>query len=119
MNMLQEILAQAGLTAPDGRLLHGYSLTDAQFATLGAQLPRVSPRQKRQSVIAALYVLWAAERVRRGYDGSGLSWAFINADMPGIFEGTTSAGFVRLGLDHWRRPVRQGPGAHSNTCIPC
>lgn len=108
--MLQDILAAAELTAPDGRLLHGYGLSDAQFSALGAQLQRFAPRHKRHAGVAGLYVLWAAERIRRGYDGSGLSWAFINADLPGIFDGTTSGGFVRLGLDHWRRPVRRGPG---------
>lgn len=110
--LLHDVLTGAGLSAPDGRLLHGYDVSDPQFAAMGAVMSQLSPKHKRQMAVAGLYVLWAAERIRRGYDGSGLSWDFINAELPGIFVGTTSSGFVRLGLDHWRRPVRRGPGGN-------
>lgn len=106
--VLQDLLLQAGVSGPDRRLLHAYGASDAHFAAMEAALLGVTALQKRQGAVAGLYVLWAAERIRSHYDGSGLSWEFINAPLPGIFEGTTIAGFVRLGLDHWLRPLRRG-----------
>ena len=108
--ILRDILAQTGAPAPDGRLLHAYETSSAHFAAMEAALQGVTALQKRQGAVAGLYVLWAAERIRSHYDGSGLSWEFINAPLPGIFEGTTIAGFVRLGLDQWLRPLRRGLG---------
>ncbi|MES2434129.1 MAG: STY4851/ECs_5259 family protein [Pseudomonadota bacterium] len=109
-NVLQDLLQHAGVSAPDQRLLHAYAVSDAQFAAMQSALHAVLPTRKRQRAVAAVYVLWAAERIRRHYDGRGLSWDFINASIPDIFVGTTSAGFVRLGLEHWQRPLRRGLG---------
>lgn len=57
---------------------------------------------------AGLYVIWAAERIRRNYDGTGLSWDFINAPLPHIFNGQRIESFIRRGLDFWARPIRYG-----------
>lgn len=111
-DLLNRILAEAGLSAPDGRLLHAYGLSDAHFAAIPLVLGRLDPRAKRGRAVAALYVLWASEHIRRRYDGSGLSWEFINTDVPQVFDGTTIAGFVRSGLDVWQRPLRRGQGGN-------
>jgi hypothetical protein len=111
-DLLHRILAEAGLAAPDGRLLHAYGLSDPHFAAIPGVLGGLGPRAKRGRAIAALYVLWASEHIRRRYDGSGLSWEFINNDVPQVFDGTTIAGFVRSGLEVWLRPLRRGLGGN-------
>lgn len=111
-DLLLRILAEAGLSAPDGRLLHAYGLSDPHFAEIARALRGLAPRRRRGQAVAALYVLWASEHIRRRYDGSGLSWEFINTDVPQMFDGTTIAGFVRSGLDVWLRPLRRGRGGN-------
>lgn len=109
-DLVRDILSHSGLSRPDGRMLHSYGLSDAEIAAIEVALRCATLHQSRQVAMAGLYVLWAAERIRRHYDGGGLSWAFVNAPVPGIFQGATREGIVRRGLDFWQRPLRQGSG---------
>ncbi len=111
-NFLKQVFERAEITGPDGRQLHAYGLSDEIYDQIEATLASLPRALKRKSGWAGLYVLWAAERIRRHYDGAGLSWEFINAPMPRIFEGTSGAGVVQLGLDYWFRPLRRGLSGH-------
>lgn len=56
-DLLNRIPAEAGLSAPDGRLSHASCLSDGHFAAI-RKLPRgLTPREKRGLAVAALYVL--------------------------------------------------------------
>jgi hypothetical protein len=74
-DLVRDILTQSGLSRPDGRMLHSYGLSDAEIAAIEAALRCATLHQSRQVAMAGLYVLWAAERIRRLYDGGGLNWA--------------------------------------------
>lgn len=105
---LGQALANAGTARPDGRLLHAYNVPDELYSRMHAALSRVPCSQMRAADTAGLYVIWAAERIRRHYDGSGLSWDFINAPLPHLFDGQRVEAFIRRGLDYWVRPLRYG-----------
>jgi hypothetical protein len=108
LETLSQALSNAGTLRPDGRLLHAYDVTDALYSEIHEALLRQPRNQMRAADTAGLYVLWAAERIRRHYDGSGLSWDFINAPLPHIFDGQRIESFIRRGLDYWIRPLRYG-----------
>jgi hypothetical protein len=108
LESLSQVLSDARTLRPDGRLLHAYNITDALYSEMHEALLRQPRSQMRGADTAGLYVLWAAERIRRHYDGSGLSWDFINAPLQHIFDGQRIEAFIRRGLDYWIRPLRYG-----------
>jgi hypothetical protein len=66
---VQPILTRYGLTAPDGRPLFAYRVTDAEFVAVRDSLSRINLRllqgQKVPSWVAPAFVLFVAERYRR------------------------------------------------------
>ena len=91
---ISKILAASGITRADGRPLHSYDLSDGLFSEIHEVLLRCPRQQLRAPQTAGLYVIWAAERIRRNYDGTGLSWDFINAPLPHIFNGQRIENFI-------------------------
>lgn len=108
LKAISQILAASGITRADGRPLHAYDLSDDLLSEIHEILLRCPRQQMRVPQIAGIYVIWAAERIRRNYDGTGLSWDFINAPLPHIFNGQRIENFIRRGLDFWARPIRYG-----------
>lgn len=65
---------------PDGRPLHAYSLDEEHyFRLLGVVSDSLHLRRFRTA--SAPFVLWAAERYRREYDGGALSWDFVTRPL--------------------------------------
>jgi hypothetical protein len=95
---------------PDGRPLHAYKLDDKAFARLEAVVSQNLHANRFQSA-AADFVLWAAERYRRDYDGGALSWDFVTGPLnvhlsQEQLRELTAEGLKRLG----RRVLRGGIG---------
>ena len=76
-NWKRQLLADHGLSRPDGRPLYAYRLTEQQFETLGSSLcGKLNDHLKYNSLgflsdsdyhFCALFILYAAEWWRRRY----------------------------------------------------
>ena len=103
MVSVEALLARHGLSAPDGRLLHAYGVTDAEFAEMTAALTsgalKVAPGR--------LFVLWAAEEIRRNHSVGGLTWDFLltRCGLPG--QRAVGVDWVTTGMAFWRRKIRR------------
>ena len=105
------LLRDRGLEAPDGRPLYQYRISDSEFSHLKELLTIALSRGFGLSITArltgfsSLFVLYAAEWWRRGYNGSGFSWEpmlyDISADPAGWSQQERSE-CVTKGLREWR-----------------
>ena len=102
----RKVIAEAGLEAPDGRPLHGYSLSADLIAELeGTLRSRLAPGSG-QVPMSAAFVLWAAEHIRSKFPGGQLTWEFVFHGL-GLREDRDQAvPLVEDGLRWWRRAVR-------------
>ena len=75
MTDLQEFTNRIGIE-PDGRSLHAYRLDEEQYCQF-EKLVRKSLKLCRFQSAAVPFLLWAAERYRKGYVGGTLSWEFL------------------------------------------
>lgn len=117
----RKLLETRGLTAPDGRALYAYRLSDAEFAELEGVLREwlellleahsLSDLTKL-SGFSSLFVLYGAEWWRRRFDGAHWTWDPILHDLgadPDDWSPPQRSEFVRLGLQDWGlRPRAQG-----------
>lgn len=99
-------LSDLGLPSIDGRPLHRYRLSDDGFARLERNLcARASSlRFAPGPILAASFVLWAAEWFRRRYDGKGLRWENLGKVLGFHAEPHEWRRLADLGLRHWRIP---------------
>ncbi|ATI42061.1 hypothetical protein CBW24_08605 [Pacificitalea manganoxidans] len=100
MTVIHE-LADLRSIVPDGRPLHAYRLDEEHYSHLEKTLER-HLKLGRFKTAAAPFVLWAAERYRKEYDGGGLSWEFLTEPL-GIalaqqqLREITGVGMARMG----------------------
>lgn len=113
MDVLNPILARAGLGRPDGRRLHGYEPTPDEIAALARLLRLRIETGLRAPSTAQGFVLWAAERIRTRYRGGQLTWEFVYAGLgrrpP---DHALTRWLVEEGLAAWGRRVRHYLGGH-------
>lgn len=120
---LQQVLANPGIPAPDGRPLYAYRLTETQFETLQNTLRSkldsylkfgtLGALANSNEVFCALFVLYAAEWWRRRYDGSKWAWEPILADL-GVSQDSWSSiqrnDCVARGLNKWQLRISETAG---------
>ena len=100
MNVIHEFAELCGID-PDGRPLHAYRLDEERYSHLEMILGQ-NLKLGRFKTAAAPFVLWAAERYRKEYDGGGLSWEFLTEPL-GIalaqqqLREITGVGMARMG----------------------
>lgn len=117
----RKLLSARGLTAPDGRALYAYRLSDAEFAELEGLLrewlsllleAHSLSDLTRLSGFSSLFVLYGAEWWRRRFDGAHWSWDPILQDLgadPDDWSPPQRSEFVRIGLQDWGlKPRAQG-----------
>lgn len=103
---VRDIIAATGLTAPDGRALHGYPISPAQHSELARMLrSRLSPG-RGYVPMPAQFVLWAAEHVRSAFPGGQLTWSFIFQGLGLPEDRARGIDLVEAGLPWWRRRVQ-------------
>jgi hypothetical protein len=99
-----------GLPAPDGRRLHAYRLTNAQFGSLQQDLSRRGSYSSLEiGHSPGLFVLWASEWFRRSYAGGMRRWddlaQALGLPTPGQTRQNMLRDVTRKGLQQWLRPV--------------
>lgn len=100
MTVIHELADLRGID-PDGRPIHAYRLNEEQYSNLEKILVK-NLRLGRFQTAAAPFVLWAAERYRREYDGGGIAWEFLTEPL-GItlaqqqLREITGVGMARMG----------------------
>ncbi|GEO01877.1 hypothetical protein NSE01_37090 [Novosphingobium sediminis] len=99
-----------GLPAPDGRRLHAYRLTKAQFDALQQDLSRRGSYASLEiGYTPGLFALWASEWFRRCYSGGVRRWDDLTRALglpaPGQTQQNTLRDVTRKGLQQWQRPV--------------
>ncbi|MGY2733631.1 STY4851/ECs_5259 family protein [Sphingomonas sp. UYP23] len=111
---LPQWLADLQLPAIDGRPLHAYRLRDDRFSDLQAKLKaRASALMfAPDKVLAAQFVLWAAEWFRRCYDGTGQRWDALGVPLELRGSWTNYRKLTDIGLRHWRIPELRINGTH-------
>lgn len=99
-------LSELGLPAIDGRPLHRYRLSDEGFTQLERKLSSQAStlRFAPGPILAASFVLWAAEWFRRHYDGKGLRWEDLGRVLGFHAEQQEWRRLADLGLKRWGIP---------------
>ncbi len=91
---------------PDGRHLHAYRISDDIYSHLEL-LVEQNLKIRRFQTAAAPFVIWAAERYRREYDGGVLSWEFLTEPLGVSLAQQQLREITGLGLARMGRPVRR------------
>jgi hypothetical protein len=111
--VLQRLLAARGLQFADGRPLHRYRFTRAEYEDLVARLRGRGPRGLASDDGAALFVAFASEWFRRDRDGGHWDWirplraigiAYGSRDAEADLTYPEIRSAVACGLRGWRRP---------------
>lgn len=105
MNVLQEFADSIGIE-PDGRPLHAYRLNAEEHVYL-EKLVKEGLKYGRFQKMAAPFVLWAAERYRKEYDGGALSWEFLTKALGLSFPQQQLRELTALGFRRMRRSVQK------------
>lgn len=108
MTVIEELADYRGIE-PDGRPLHAYRLDDEYFLHIEKTV-RVGLKRGRFRTSAASFVLWAAERYRRAYDGGVLSWEFVTQPLDVTLPQQQLREITEEGLARLRRPLRKIEG---------
>jgi hypothetical protein len=103
-----------GVPAIDGRPLHAYRLADEKFTQLQTDLKAKGPALMFavDKVLAAKFVLWAAEWFRRCYDGTGQRWDALGAPLGLTSTWTNYRKLTDIGLQYWKIPELRINGTH-------
>lgn len=113
-NWLVQFLVIRGLAEPDGRPLHGYRVTQAEYEQMRVCLNanrRDAVTTGRKVAWAATFCLFVAECYRREYDARAVGWTWTTFEQrigPQVaFGAAQHAELTELGLkDFWHRPIR-------------
>lgn len=113
MQVVSEVLERNGLKEADGRPLHAYNVTNAEFQKLQRLLTlRIDTGQVLKST-AAGFVIYSSEFIRRNFAGGSISWTPIFNSI-GIgsedFEQSFARKLTDEGLIRWCRPLRVSDG---------
>lgn len=114
---LSGLFERHGLPSPDERPLYAYRCTETDYAELaqltGPVLAQTIDAGALREAPGALFCLFAAEWIRRCYNGGQLRYADILAatDGPDLTY-LVIQDLVKRGLRFWRRPVLRAGHAH-------
>lgn len=105
MNINQEFVGRSGID-PDGRPLHAYRLDGERYVFL-ERLVANSLKLGRYKSAAAPFVLWAAERYRKEYDGGALTWEFLTQALDVTLPQQQLREITREGMARMGRSLRR------------
>nr|WP_275982257.1 STY4851/ECs_5259 family protein [Frigidibacter sp. ROC022] len=105
VTVLQEFVSRTGID-PDGRPLHAYRLDEEQYFQLEKMVGE-SLKLGHLRIAAAPFVLWAAERYRKEYDGGTLSWEFLTQALRVSLPQQQLREITATGLTYMGRSVRR------------
>ncbi|SDL48384.1 hypothetical protein [Aliiruegeria lutimaris] len=100
--MNETVLERDG-NALDGRPLHHFRVTDSEYDLLQLQLISLFQRGQ-QKTASAPFVLWAAERYRRDFDGGVFSWSFLVDPLGHKPDQAELREMTEIGLRYFNRP---------------
>ncbi|WP_431299191.1 STY4851/ECs_5259 family protein [Tabrizicola sp. BL-A-41-H6] len=98
-------LLAAGIDAVSGRPLHTYRLSSSSFAALQEMLQSRLPRAPKPLAHAMCFVIWAAEKFRRDFQGGSVSWSFLFEALKLPEDQAIGRELVAHGLAQFRRPA--------------
>lgn len=105
MTVLQELADLSGIDL-DGRPPHAYRLDEKQYSQFQVVVAENLKLGRFRSA-AALFVLWAAERYRKEYDGGTLSWDFLTQALDVTLPQQQLREITETGLARLGRTVRR------------
>lgn len=108
MTIFQDVL-KTNKNSRDGKPLHSYRLSDEDHSRLAQETRQLLSLRKYRSA-SAPFVLWAAERYRREYDGGALSWEFLTEPLGITLSQADLRDMTRTGLKQLGRPLRRIEG---------
>ncbi len=106
MQLLQKVLSDTGLPAPDRRPLHDYSCSPETFAELEKALCSRIVAGRGIETAAAGFVFWAAEHIRARFSGGPLTWVFVLNGLGLPDNQQLGKELVERGLGWWGREIR-------------
>lgn len=112
-----------GLPQPDGRPLWQYRITEPTLGAIETRLRQRAPHGLSSRSDAALFVLWAAERFRRQWDGRWQRWQAVAEPLGLPWQDQSDTARLRaltdIGLAEWQLTAfRSGNGrARAETLI--
>ena len=93
----------------DQRPLHAYRISEKDHAELEVEVRQKLIRNQFHFA-AKSFVLWAAERYRKEYDGGALSWDFLTEPLGISLEQDKLRDLTREGLRQLGRPLKRREG---------
>ena len=117
-NILRDILFEADLDKPDGRLLCCYRFSEDTQKRLAEEISTPISNRKTSDILGATFVLWATERFRTEFQGGKRSWKFVfdglqlSSDMKihQLSDREYVTNLVECGLSWWESTVRRYEG---------
>lgn len=109
---LKEFLFVRGMiSGADSSPLYSYHVTDEEYSEMPSTLRQSISDIESPSLSSywsAIFCLFVAEKYRREYDGSNLSWSWKGFEKPLSISLASNqhSEIVQKGLDFWKRPVR-------------
>ncbi len=108
---LMTYLFKRALKAPDGRQLHRYRMTDAEYRDAQALLRTTKRRLLGEDgSAAALFVVFCAEWFRRESTSLFLKWDALNLDVLTDVPHDVRRRLSEQGLRYWKRPLLKFDG---------
>lgn len=101
---MNNTILSIGIPEITGRPLHSYGIDDAAYGKLQLALARSLPNPRLRDLQAMPFVLWAAERFRRAFDGGHFTWAFLFDELGIASDQALGRALVMEGLSRFRRP---------------
>ncbi len=105
---LKAFLISRSLSAPDGRALHRYRMTDDEYRSLATVLLDREGRRAMEAEddqIARLFVLYAAEWFRREAVSLFRRWNDVAPGVVGSIHDNHKRALTNKGLAYWKRPL--------------
>lgn len=104
-------LFRRNLSLPDGRPLHQYRMTDAEYAEANDILREAMPRLLgHEGMAARLFVVFGAEWFRRRATSMFLKWDDLAPDVFPQLPYKSKTILAELGLNYWRRELVKSEG---------
>jgi hypothetical protein len=84
-------------------MLHAYCVTDEEFAAMSAAMADVAAEQ----FAGRIFVLWAAEEIRRNHASGALTWDFLLDRLGRRGQREAGIDLVVSGMSFWHRKIRK------------
>ena len=119
---LATFLSARDLMSPDHRSLYLYRVTDGEISKLRTALEHHAKSGRLDNptkIMAAQFVLFAAEWFRRYFDGGAYSWDGIVTGIGATLSPQERSLLVEQGLAWWGRSLRRSAARHRQFLLSC